>query len=58
MEVWVGRQKPQTQDKFRQVSVVVLSDTIFWKNLDMCSRIFETVLEALCVGDDMKVELL
>ncbi len=54
----MGRQKPQTQDKFRQVSVVVLSDTIFWKNLDMCSRIFETVLEALCVGDDMKVELL
>jgi hypothetical protein len=36
MEVWVERQKPQTQDKFRKVIVVVLSDTNFWKNLDMC----------------------
>ena len=58
LEAWVERQKPQTQDKFKKVSAVVLSDTNFWKNLDMCSRIFETVLEALCVGDDMNVELL
>ena len=35
LEAWVERQKPQTQDKFRKVSVVVLSDTNFWKNLDM-----------------------
>ena len=35
MESWVERQKPQTQDKFRKVSVVVLSDTNFWKNLDI-----------------------
>ena len=27
MEVWVESQKPQTQDKFRKVIVVVLSDT-------------------------------
>jgi hypothetical protein len=50
------RQKPQTQDKFRKVSVVVLSDTNFWKNLDMCSRIFESVLQVLCVNDGMKGE--
>ncbi len=54
LEAWVERQKPQTQDKFRKVSVVVLSDTNFWKNLDMCSRIFEPALQALCVNDDMK----
>ena len=48
LEAWVERQKPQTQDKFRKVSAVVLSDTNFWKNLDMCSRIFESVLQALC----------
>ena len=39
MEAWVERQKPHTHDKFRKVSAVVLSDTNFWKNLDMCSRI-------------------
>jgi hypothetical protein len=44
MEAWVERQKPQTQDNFRKVRVVVLSDTNFWKNLDMCSRIFEPAL--------------
>ncbi len=54
MEAWVERQKPQTQDKFRKVSAVVLSDTNFWKNLDMCSRIFEPALQALCVNDGMK----
>ena len=54
METWVERRKPQTQDKFRKVSVVVLSDTNFWKNLDMCSRIFESVLQDLCVSDGMK----
>ncbi len=54
METWVERQKPQTQDKFRKVSVVVLSDTNFWKNLDMCSRIFEPVFQTLRVNDDMK----
>jgi len=43
LEAWVERQKPQTQDKFKKVSAVVLSDTNFWKNLDMCSRIFEMV---------------
>ena len=32
MEAWVERQKPQTQDKYRKVSAVVLSDTNFWKN--------------------------
>ena len=31
LETWVERQKPQTQDKFRKVSAVVLSDTNFWK---------------------------
>jgi hypothetical protein len=31
MEALVERQKPQTQDKFRKVSAVVLSDTNFWK---------------------------
>jgi hypothetical protein len=46
MEEWVERQKPQTQVKFRKVSVVVLSDTNFWKNLDMFSRIFEPVWQA------------
>jgi hypothetical protein len=30
METWVERQKPQTQDKFRTVKFVVLSDTNFW----------------------------
>ncbi len=54
MEVWVERQKPQTQDKFRKVSAVVLSDTNFWKNLDMCSNILEPVLQALCVNDGMQ----
>ena len=54
MESWVERQKPQTQDKFRKVSAVVLSDTNFWKNLDMCSRIFEPALQALRVSDGMK----
>jgi len=54
MEAWVERQKPQTQDKFRKVSAVVLSDTNFWKNLDMCSRIFEPALQALRVSDGMK----
>jgi hypothetical protein len=54
LETWVERQKPQTQDKFRKVNAVVLSDTNFWKNLDMCSRIFEPALQALCVNDDMK----
>ncbi len=44
LESWVERQKPQTQDKFRKMSVVVLSDTNFWKNLDTCSRIFDPVL--------------
>ncbi len=34
--------------------MVVLSDTNFWKNLDMCSRIFEPVLKDLSVNDDMK----
>ncbi len=34
--------------------MVVLSDTNFWKNLDMCSRIFESVLQALRVSDGMK----
>ena len=54
MEAWVERQKPQTQDKFRKVSAVVLSDTNFWKNLDMCSRIFEPALQALRVSDGMQ----
>ena len=54
MEAWVERQKPQTRDKFRKVITVVLSDTNFWKNLDMCSRIFESVLQDLCVSDGMK----
>ena len=54
LEAWVERQKPQTQDKFKKVSAVVLSDTNFWKNLDMCSRIFEPALQALCVNDGMK----
>ncbi len=54
LEAWVERQKPQTQDKFMKVSAVVLSDNNFWKNLDMCSRIFEPVLQALCVNDGMK----
>ncbi len=55
LEAWVERQKPQTQDKFRKVRTVVLSDTNFWKNLDMCvSRIFEPTLQTLCVNDDMK----
>jgi hypothetical protein len=54
MEAWVESQKPQTQDKFRKVIVVVLSDTNFWKNLVMCSRIFEPVLQALRVRDGMK----
>jgi hypothetical protein len=36
------------------VSLVVLSDTNFWKNLDMCSRIFEPALQALRVSDGMK----
>ncbi len=44
----------QTQDKFRKVNVVVLSDTNFWKNLDMCSRIFELAFQALRVSDGMK----
>jgi hypothetical protein len=38
----------------RHVNVAVLSDTNFWKNLDMCSRIFETVLKTLHVSDGMK----
>jgi hypothetical protein len=54
LETWVERQKPQTQDKFRKVIAVVLSDTNFWKNLDMCSRIFDPVLQVLCVNDGMK----
>jgi hypothetical protein len=54
LETWVERQKPQTQDKFRKVIAVVLSDTNFWKNLDMCSRIFDPVLQVLCVNDSMK----
>ena len=49
-----GRQKPPTQDNFRKTSVVVLSDTNFWKDLDMFSRIFEPVLQALRVSDGMK----
>jgi hypothetical protein len=49
LEAWVERQKPQTQDKFRKVSAVVLSDTNFWKNLDMCSRIFKSRCK-LCVS--------
>ena len=51
MEAWVERQKPQTQDKFRKVSVVVLSDTNFWKNLEIHSRIFDPALHTLCVSD-------
>ena len=36
------------------MNVVVLSDVNFWKNLDMCSRIFEFVLQVLRVSDGMK----
>ncbi len=54
MEAWVERQKPQTQDKFRKVRAVVLSDTNFWKNLDIYSRIFESELQALRVSDGMQ----
>ena len=39
LEAWVERQKPQTQDKFRKVSAVVLSDTNFWKNLDVLNNL-------------------
>ena len=38
LEAWVERQKPQTPDKFRKVSAVVLSDTNFWKNLDIAQE--------------------
>jgi hypothetical protein len=54
METWVERQKPQTKDKFMKVIVVVLSDTNFWKNLHMCSRIFDPALQTLRVSDNMK----
>ena len=33
---------------------VILAQTDFWKNLDLCCQIFETVLEALHVSDGMK----
>jgi hypothetical protein len=49
-ETWVEKQKPQTQDKFRKVSVVVLSDTNFWKNLDMSSQESLTLRCKLCVS--------
>ena len=54
MEACLQRQKPDTQQKFNKVSNVILTQTDFWKNLDLCCQIFEPVLEALRVSDGMK----
>ena len=53
MEVWLvdteieaclQRQKPDTQQKVNKVRNVILTQTDFWKNLDLYCQIFESVL--------------
>ena len=54
MEAYLQRQKPDTQQKFKKVSNVILSKTDFWNNLDLCCQIFEPVLQVLRISDGMK----
>jgi hypothetical protein len=40
-----------TQQMFNKVRYVILSQTDFWKNLDLCCQIFEPVLQSLSVSE-------
>ena len=48
------RQQPETQEKFNNVINVILTQTDFWKNLDLCCKVLEPVLQDLSVSDGMK----
>ncbi len=54
MEACLHRQNPDTQQKFNKVSNVILSQTDFWKDLDLCCQIFEPSLEVFRVSNGMK----